>query len=99
MGSSLSYDVLAFSPDVISVNSQSDTDGENENDKPGYDYSYQIVKNVSQTLQVDFHPDLCFEFELPLVLDNTHGYHFYSQQESEEYFKTLFHFIISPNAP
>ena len=99
MGSSLSYDVLAFSPEVIAVNSQSDANGEEGKGKPAHEYSYQIVKNISQTLQVDFHPDLYFEFELPLILDNTHGYHFYSQQESEEYFKTLFHFIISPNAP
>ncbi len=98
IGSSLSYDVLAYAP-LHSIETSQTTSDEDDQDVPAQEYSYQIVKNISPNLQVDIHPDLYCEFELPLILDNTHSYNLYHEKESEEYFKTLFHFIISPNAP
>jgi len=99
ISSSLSYDALAIIPSDQTDINQSAQEDQNDEDNSSKSCHYQIVKNVSPTLQVDFHLDLFFEFELPVDLDNTHFYNHFNENESEEYFKTLFHFIISPNAP
>ena len=91
--------MLAFAPGLMTGISGSIPESEESDSKPEKEFSYQIVKNISPNLQVAFHPDLCFEFELPSILDNTHHYNHFHENESEAYFKTLFHFIISPNAP
>jgi len=95
---SFSYDGYALNKSRTEENhSVSDQD---QDDKGSQDiYHFQIDKTFSTTFHIDFHADFNFEFELPDILDSARDKGLLEQKEEKEYFKTLFHFIISPNAP
>ncbi|GEM_PF-3536086 len=99
LSSALSYDGLAINGTQESAIEKTSDQTDGEQDPPVEVYKLQIDKTYSPTLQIDFHADLNFEFEFPELRDNSTNLNRLDEKESKEYFKTLFHFIISPNAP
>lgn len=61
--------------------------------------SIDIFNSVLQVSHLVFHSDLIFEFSLPKISDTKAHSVFDTALIFTKYFRTLFHFIISPNAP
>lgn len=61
--------------------------------------SADIFNSVIQVSHLVFHSDLIFEFKLPKISETNAHSVFDTALNFTKYFRTLFHFIISPNAP
>jgi hypothetical protein len=61
--------------------------------------SFDIFNSVIHVSQLVFHSDLIFEFSLPEIAETKAHNVFVTATNFTKYYKTLFHFIISPNAP
>lgn len=61
--------------------------------------SVDIFNSVLQVSHLVFHSDLIFEFSLHEVNETKAHSVFETAVNFTKYYKTLFHFIISPNAP
>lgn len=96
-----------YTPEVYAISSVKQeksisfdqANGQEQNGDEQKQVNLQIDRTIANTLQIGFHADLSFEFELPLVLDNSPEKTRTTSIESSDHFKTLFYFIISPNAP
>jgi len=75
-----------------------DADSEEENEDP-HQLRIQIDRTISSLVQIGFQPGISLAFELPFISENTKEKPTPGFTETSEYFRTLFHFIISPNAP
>lgn len=84
---------------AVEVSDDCGDDDTKDQEKGQQEYAFQIDKTLSTIFHLDFHADLNFEFEFPLILDNSPHGRCDISVENTEYFKTLFHYIISPNAP
>lgn len=73
---------------------------ENEQSLPETtELSVDIFNSVLQVSQLVFHSDLIFEFSLQVIQETNAHSVFDTAVNFTKYYKTLFHFIISPNAP
>jgi len=97
--SSFSSEGYAYDHSIQKVNDVSTDDQKSSQDKSRENFHFQLDKTFLAGFHISFHADLSFEFELPLILDNSNRSKTVIQIEEKEHFKTLFHFIISPNAP
>ena len=61
--------------------------------------SVDIFNSVLQVSHLVFHSDLIFEFSLQIIRETNAHSVFNTAVNFTKYYKTLFHFIISPNAP
>ena len=61
--------------------------------------SVDIFNSVLQVSHLVFHSDLIFEFSLRVIHETKAHSVFDTAVNFTKYYKTLFHFIISPNAP
>ena len=61
--------------------------------------SIDIFNSVIQVSHLVFQSDLIFEFNLPVISETKAHSVFDKALNFTKYFRTLFHFIISPNAP
>lgn len=61
--------------------------------------SIDIFNSVLQVSHLVFHSDLIFEFSLPKISETKAHSVFDTALNFTKYNRTLFHFIISPNAP
>jgi len=61
--------------------------------------SIDIFNSVIHVSHLVFHSDLIFEFNLPEIIETKAHSVFDTALNFTKYYKTLFHFIISPNAP
>ena len=75
------------------------TQDEEESGPVTSEISIDIFNSVIHLSHLIFHSDLVFEFALPKIINTLAHSVFSSALNFTKYFKTLFHFIISPNAP
>ena len=76
------------------------TDQEHEESNPvNAEISIEIFNSVIHLSHLIFHSDLIFEFALPEITETKAHSVFDTALNFTKYFRTLFHFIISPNAP
>lgn len=75
------------------------TDEQPESLPEGTELSIDIFNSVIHVSHLVFHSDLIFEFTLPKISETKAHSVFNTALNFTKYYKTLFHFIISPNAP
>ncbi|NJN25223.1 MAG: hypothetical protein HC819_04220 [Cyclobacteriaceae bacterium] len=81
-------------------NASAESTKEEKNDKPDVPaLSFDIFNSVIQVSHLVFHNDLVFEFSLPVISETITPAFFNVPLHFNNYYKTLFRFIISPNAP
>ncbi|MCG8309938.1 MAG: hypothetical protein MI975_21260 [Cytophagales bacterium] len=79
---------------------KSDISPENKESTPkNAEISIDIFNSVIQVSHLIFHTDLIFEFTLPEITETKAHSVFEAALNFTKYYRTLFHFIISPNAP
>ena len=61
--------------------------------------SIDIFNSLIQVSHLVFHSDLIFEFSLPEIMETKAHSVFDTALNFTKYYRTLFHDIISPNAP
>ena len=71
----------------------------NENLPKNAELSIDIFNSVIHVSHLVFHSDLIFEFALPEIAETKAHSVFDAALNFTKYYRTLFHFIISPNAP
>ena len=75
------------------------TDEQSESLPESTELSTDIFNSVIHVSHLVFHSDLIFEFSLPEINETNAHSVFDTALNFTKYYKTLFHFIISPNAP
>lgn len=91
-----------YANNLLETKIKSDTDISQESDDAlpkSAELSIDIFNSVIQVSHLVFHSDLIFEFSLPEVSETKAHSVFDSALNFTKYYRTLFHFIISPNAP
>ena len=91
-----------YANNLLETKIKSDTDISQESDDAlpkSAELSINIFNSVIQVSHLVFHSDLIFEFSLPEVCENKAHSVIDSALNFTKYYRTLFHFIISPNAP
>ena len=73
-------------------------EGQDENTKNA-ELSIDIFNSVIHVSHLVFHSDFVFEFPLPEISETKAHSVFDTALNFTKYYRTLFHFIISPNAP
>ena len=71
----------------------------NQSKHENAELSIDIFHAVLQVSHLVFHLDLIFEFNLPEIDETKAHSVFETALNFTKYYRTLFHFIISPNAP
>lgn len=91
-----------YANNLLETKIKSDTDISQESDDAlpkSAELSINIFNSVIQVSHLVFHSDLIFEFSLPKVSETKAHSVIDSALNFTKYYRTLFHFIISPNAP
>lgn len=91
-----------YANNLLETKLKSDTDISQESDDAlpkSAELSINIFNSVIQVSHLVFHSDLIFEFSLPEVSETNAHSVIDSALNFTKYYRTLFHFIISPNAP
>lgn len=79
---------------------QADFSKENKDSHPrNAELSIDIFNSVIHVSHLVFHSDLIFEFTLAEITETKAHSVFNAALNFTKYYRTLFHFIISPNAP
>ena len=91
-----------YANNLLETKIKSDTDISQESDDAlptSAELSIDIFNSVIQVSHLVFHSDLIFEFSLPEISETKAHSVFNNALNFTKYYRTLFHFIISPNAP
>ena len=81
-------------PEVAKEMTESDEDA-----RETPELSVDIFNSLIQVSHLVFHSDLIFEFALPEIIETKAHSVFDTALNFTKYYRTLFHDIISPNAP
>jgi len=91
-----------FANRMLESKNEANTDISQQNDDTlpkNAELSIDIFNSVTQVSHLVFHTDLIFEFSLSQISETNAHSVFDSALNFTKYYRTLFHFIISPNAP
>ena len=89
-----------YANSMLERNIETDITKESEETLPkNAELSIDIFNSVIHVAHLVFHSDLIFEFNLPEIIETKAHSVFNTALNFTKYFRTLFHFIISPNAP